>query len=344
MRQFCSVLLLGCTCLVLSAQEGATGPWANKFFTGKDTAPPPVIQHNFGTVPQGTVKVHRFTLSNLYAVRMDIVELKPSCNCISISDYTRQLEPMQKGFLEVKIDTSKVTGFKRVSLPITFAGTDPKTKEVFKSTAVLELTAVSRADIVYTPGSINFGQIAVGTTTQPKSLVLTYQGTVPNWQIDRVTFNKEMLEVTAIPRWGKTGKLEYVITATLSKDAPVGDLDEQITLETNDRQNLTVSVQAIVRAPLSILPSNNIAFQNIIVGEKDSRNIIVRASKEFKIIRIDGQTEEFTASPGMSIGGVSQSVSISCQPATVGLKEHKLTIVTDLGSLDVSVSATGVAK
>src|SRR5204863_1694537 len=50
-------------------------PWANKFFlpdiaANREQAPPPLIAHNFGEVPHGTLCVQKFTITNIYDVPM----------------------------------------------------------------------------------------------------------------------------------------------------------------------------------------------------------------------------------------------------------------------------------
>lgn len=116
-------------------------PWANKFFSGKTEAPPPVILHDFGTVPKGTVKVYRFEMANIYAVPMQIREPRPACGCVSILKYHAELKPRETGFIEIEMNTKVFDGDKQVLIPVTFIGKDPKTKEPFFSTAQLEVRA-----------------------------------------------------------------------------------------------------------------------------------------------------------------------------------------------------------
>src|SRR3954469_13104649 len=86
-------------------------PWGNKFFAPKD--PPPVVVHDFGTVPFGTTLTHRFALTNIYAVPMQIVEdRKVSCGCVRIVRYTQKLEPRETGFVDIEMDGRRFQGSK----------------------------------------------------------------------------------------------------------------------------------------------------------------------------------------------------------------------------------------
>ena len=99
---------IGLLLLAIPATAQDAPPWANKFFTSKDDAPPRVIVQDFGTLPKGTVRTYRFTMTNIYAVAMDVAEPKPSCGCVSIVAYTGRMESRETGFVDIKIDTSRV--------------------------------------------------------------------------------------------------------------------------------------------------------------------------------------------------------------------------------------------
>jgi len=92
---------------VAQDSKGKPVPWANKFFSGKTETPPPVILHDFGTLPQGTVKTYRFKMENIYAYPMQVTVPTPSCRCVSIREYTGQLGPRETGYIDVQVDTSR---------------------------------------------------------------------------------------------------------------------------------------------------------------------------------------------------------------------------------------------
>src|SRR5215211_710774 len=62
-------------------------PWANKLFLpdverNPAQPPPPVVVHDFGTVPKGTLCVKKFTLTNIYDVPMQVIDIRRSCGCL----------------------------------------------------------------------------------------------------------------------------------------------------------------------------------------------------------------------------------------------------------------------
>src|SRR5213595_1465680 len=99
------------TILVLLA-AAATAPaqgWADKMFENG-------LSHDFGTIARGTQLKHNFTIKNIYAVRMEITEIKSGCGCVSATAAKRVLEPHEKTTLEVSMDGRRFQGPKTVTV------------------------------------------------------------------------------------------------------------------------------------------------------------------------------------------------------------------------------------
>jgi hypothetical protein len=342
-RRCLSFLLMFTILGPAAAQEGL--PWANKFFTGKEETPPPAIIHDFGTMPKGTVRTHRFTMTNIYAVPMQLMEPKPSCGCVSVLAYTGKMDSKETGYIDVKIDTSRVEGNKQVSLPVVFVGNHPKTGERFQSIARLEVRAVSRPDIYMSPGAFAFGVNPAGTKNT-QSLTVTYSGRMKGWTITEVGYKKEQFEVTVKPLDVKSGGVSYLVSATMREDVPAGVIDDQIILKTNDpaAPALTVNVSGTVQAALSLVPGDLMKIGNVEVGMKVEKNIIVRADKPFKIASVDGQTDGITVSLLPVPAAKSQVVTVLFQPEKPGPVRKILSIKTDSGdTVQLTVEAAGTS-
>src|SRR5262245_11785618 len=191
MRRLCGAsLLLLMVCATTFAQDGMPVPWANKFFMSKET--PAVIVQDFGTVPHGTILTHRFTITNLYAVPMQISDPRVSCGCTSGSVSKRVLQPRETGQLELVMDARKFNGHKAVTVWVDFG---PQ----YRSTAVLRVQANSRTDIALNPGRIDFGVVAQGRK-QTQTVELQYLGGMSNWQLtNAVVDDKGPVEVAVQP-------------------------------------------------------------------------------------------------------------------------------------------------
>ncbi len=76
--------------LLVGAATAHADGWAEKMFNdGKD------LSHDFGNVPRGSQLHYRFTITNIYAVPMEITEVKPSCGCTTAT-------PVQAAFCSRK--------------------------------------------------------------------------------------------------------------------------------------------------------------------------------------------------------------------------------------------------
>jgi Protein of unknown function (DUF1573) len=318
-------------------------PWANKFFSGKTEAPPPVILHDFGTVPKGTVKVYRFEMANIYAVPMQVREPKPSCGCVAVLKYTAQLNPRETGFVEIEMNTKAFDGDKQVIIPVTFIGKDPKTNEPFFSTAQLEVRARSQKDVAIDPGSFEFGQIPAGQKAT-SSLTVTYTGRQPGWKITEVGYRKEVLDVTVDPLEVQRG-VAYKVTVTLRPGIPAGPFNEQLVLKTNEpgvKAALSLNVAGTIQPTLSIAGSDLLRFNGVEVGKKEERRVTIQAEREFKIKEVDGQGDGVTVTLLPMGATKAQILTVTFAPEKVGPVKKVLTIKTDTGkSVPLTVEAIG---
>src|SRR6478672_698447 len=139
----------------------AQDAWATKMF--KDGT-----SHDFGNVPRGTQLFHRFTITNIYAVRMEITSIHPGCACTTATASKRVLEPRETATIDVTMDAKRFTGSKAVSIRVTVG---PE----YTSTAELKITANSRADVVFNPSQITFGNVQAGQTPD-QTIEIEYAG------------------------------------------------------------------------------------------------------------------------------------------------------------------------
>jgi hypothetical protein len=86
-------------------------PWAAKMF--KDG-----LSHDFGSVPRGAQLFHRFTITNIYAVRMEITDVRSGCGCVTAAAATRVLEPRESTTIDVSMDAHRFIGHKTVAIRV----------------------------------------------------------------------------------------------------------------------------------------------------------------------------------------------------------------------------------
>jgi hypothetical protein len=350
-RLILTVALVGALTGTVTAQQPVAAappaPWANKFFLkdiekNREQVPPPAIVHDFGDVPSGTLCVHKFTVTNVYDTAMNITEVRKSCTCLDYVPMTKVLQPNETAEFIVTMNAGKFIGFNAQTFYVTFG---PK----YVSTAVVRVQANSRTDVTVSPGSINFGTVAQGTKTAQAATV-KYTGRMRDWRLTESQPPNGPFDVAVreVNRGGlvRSGA-EFYVEVTLKPTATAGQLDEQITLKTNDPSNphIHVSVRGAVVAPLD-LQYPKVQFDPTAVGQTATQRVFVRAAKPFKILGIEGAGDGITAElPAASAPLPYQVLTIKFEPTKAGEVTKQLRVRTDLdggAAVVLPVEGTGV--
>lgn len=327
------------------AQPAQPAPWANKFFlpdiaTNRDQAAPAVVTHNFGEVPHGTLCAHKFTVTNIYDVPMQITDVRKSCSCLDYVPMTKVLQPNETAEFTVTMNTGKFVGHNAQTFYVTFG---PK----FVSVAALRVSATSRTDVSVNPGAVAFGQVPQGTRTA-QTVSVKYSGRTRDWKLTEVVPSAAPLDVrfTETNRGGPLrGGAEYAIEVALKPDAAPGPLSEQITLKTSDSANptITLSVTGTVVAPLELSP--NRVRLSAAVGEVSTQRILVRAAKPFKIVGVDGAGDGITIeAPATAAALPVQVLTVKFAPTKPGAVARQFRVRTDFAgdaSATLAVEAEG---
>src|SRR5262249_34183983 len=200
-------------------------------------------------VPLGAQLLHRFRVTNIYAVPLEFTQVRASCGCVSAAPSARVLQPRESGTVDVTMDGRRFKGAKSVTVYVTVGPT-------YVSTAELKVSAHSRADVVFNPGQVNFGAVASGQTpSQPVDV--EYAGPL-DWHVTEVLARGLPFDVELRELYRQRGRqVGYRVTVTLKPDAPVGPLKREIHLRTNDPASplIGVLVEANVEAALAVQPS-----------------------------------------------------------------------------------------
>jgi hypothetical protein len=288
--------------------------WADKLFKGN-------ISHDFGTVARGAQLTYRFPMTNIYAVDLEIVNVRSSCGCATVTPGTKLLRSKQASYIDVAMDARKFTGAKTITIYVTVG---PE----YTSTATLKVSAYSRADVVFNPGEVNFGVVARGKKVT-QVIDVEYAGALP-WRITEVVKNKAPLDVKLSELYRRPGQVGYRLYVTLKPTAAAGPLKQDLQLKTNDKVTplLNVLVEGTVQAALTAAPAV-VAMDSMVVGDAKTQRVIIRGNKPFRILAVEGLGDGVTAVLPANAAPVHY-LSIKFQPAKPGRVEKVLTIKTDL--------------
>ena len=322
-------LLLG------AAAASAQGQgWAEKMFKEGTV-------HDFGAVPRGAQLFHRFPITNIYAVRMEVTGIVPGCGCVTATASKRVLEPRETAYLDVSMDAHRFTGPKAVIVRVTVG---PE----FTSSAEIKVSANSRADIVFNPGQVSFGTVLRGQTPS-QAVDVEYAGALP-WRVTEVVVGKDQplaAEVKELYRTpGKPGKVGYQLKVTLKPDAPPGALKQTVYLKTNDPATPLVPllVEATLQSAVTVSPAA-LSFGGVKAGEEMTRKVVVRGTRPFKIMAVDGLGDGIALAndPADAATAAVQTVAFRCKFGQAGEFHRELRIKTDLQEAPVVVTLDGTA-
>jgi hypothetical protein len=322
--------MLALLVLTLGSAAAPGQSWADKMFK-EGTA------HDFGSVPRGAQLYHRFEMINIYAVPLQILDVHTSCGCATATPSTKVLASREKGYIDVTMDGRRFTGQKNIKISVT-VGPD------YSSTAELRVMANARSDIVFNPGEVSFGVVARGESPV-QTIDVEYAG-VLDWRVSSINTNGAPFNVTIEELYRRTGQVGYRVRFALQPTAPLGALKQEVFLQTNDPASplVPVVVEANVQATLTASPEN-IKLADLKVGQEVTRKVMVRGSKPFRIVGIDGGDEAVSVVTSLPSQQplVQHTLVIKCQPAKAGDFHKQLQIKTDIQEGPVAVTVEGSA-
>jgi hypothetical protein len=331
-----AAILLLASAGTLSAQTMEVKAWADKMFHG-------VTTHDFGTVPRGTQLKYTFPIKNIWAVPLQIIEIRPSCGCVKAIPSTKTLQPHETATLDIAMDGTRFTGPKTVWVYVTVG---PE----YISTAALRITATTRADVVLNPGEINFGIVPRGQT--PTQYVDVEYAGVLDWRITEVVKSSAApIEVTPqelyrqSSRGVQAGKVGYRLTVALKGDAAAGVFKHELILKTNDPASpvLPVVVEGNVQASLTVSP-DLARLGSVQVGQEKLLRVTVRGDRPFQIMAVEGQGDGLTAVWPTQPAQV-HLLQLKYNPTQPGELRKQLLIRTDMvpsASVSLTVEGTSV--
>jgi hypothetical protein len=299
-------LLAGSSCL---AQE-----WANKMFE--------TLQHDFGTVARGAKVEHHFVLTNLYKEEIHIASARSSCGCTTPEISRQTLKTYEKGEVIAKFNTHSFLGQRNATVTVTI-------DQPFYAEVQLQIAGYIRSDVVLSPGAVELGSVDQGTVAE-KKVKVHYAGR-DDWKITGVKAANPYLEAqaTEVSRGG--GQVVYELLVRLKDGAPVGYVNEQLTVLTNDRRATSFPLDVEGRIVPELNVASSVLLGTLTPGQQVKKQLIVKGKATFRILAVECEN------PAFQFDVPTEAKSLHLIPftfkagETAGKVSQKVRIKTDLG-------------
>ncbi|MGD9127928.1 MAG: DUF1573 domain-containing protein [Planctomycetia bacterium] len=256
--------------------------WARDMF--KD------FSHDFGTVAAGAKVQYAFEFSNPYLEDAHIQSVRTSCGCTKV-DYPKEtIKTYQKSRILATVDTLSFKGYKGATISVVF-------DKPFPAEVQLQVRTYIRQDVVFHPGEVRFGAVGKGEKVS-KKISIGYAGR-SDWAIKSVKPPSKYLKTRLVEDVRSAGQVRYTLHVELDPEAPVGYLDGQIILQTNDydakRAQVPLAVSGMVEPPIEVRPSS-LTFLGSPDGHEVVRNLIVKGHTPFKILGVNCDDQRISSS------------------------------------------------
>ena len=264
------------------ATTGLGQEWAKEMF--ESTA------HDFGTVARGAKVEHKFIFENIYKEDVHVVSVRSTCGCTVPKIEKKTIKTWEKGEILAVLDTRGYYGRRSATLIVTLD--KPFTAEVR-----LQIHTNIRSDVVVQPGWVQLGTVRQGTPVE-KKLTVTYAGRA-DWKIIEVESANPHITAQAVrkPSRSRT-KTTYELVVQLDKDAPIGYLQEHLTLVTNDKSNrisrVPVAVEGRVVSSAAVTATPSPLLLGVVAsGKSVSRPLVTQGEKPFSILSAVCDNDDF---------------------------------------------------
>jgi hypothetical protein len=238
-----AALALGAAAVV--AQEAASGA-APKAVAVEPTK-------DLGVVSQGSKVTHEFVIKNEGNAPLVLHDVRPGCGC-TVAEYDEKIAPGGSGTVKAVMDTSDFAG--AIAKGLTVFTNDPQAP-----TLELVMKAEVRTHIVAHPGYARYiyvqgaepGTISQTMWTVDKGVDLEILGVSSPYPYLKVGFREAKQEERRPEAQGR----QWIVTTTLTEEAPVGALTDYVIISTNHPQQTVarLPVSGFVRPQLAATPS-----------------------------------------------------------------------------------------
>jgi Protein of unknown function (DUF1573) len=263
-------VLLAWLVLLVCATAAPAQEWARKMFN--DTS------HDFGNVARGAKAQYHFKFKNIYEETVHVLSIRSSCGCTTPEVTRSELKTWETSDVIATFNTSAFQGQHSATITVEF-------DKPFHAEVQLQVYGNIRSDVVLQPGQVELGSIDSG---QPVEKIITVTHTGRNdWKITDVRSANTNFEVEVNETRRAQGSVTYDLSVRLKPTSPVGYINDQLFLMTNDPQTpqIPIDVEGRVVAGVEVNPPS-LSLGALMPGQKVTKNIVVRSKRPFRVLDV----------------------------------------------------------
>ena len=314
--------------ILLPAATAAGQEWARKMFASQE--------HDFGTIARGTKAEFDFPLSNIFIEDAHIQSARSSCGCTSVEIVNPALKTYEQGAIHATLNTGTFLGARAATITVLL-------DKPYPAEVQLHVKGYVRSDVVFEPGSVELGEVEEGTPVERK-VTINYAGR-PDWQVIDVKSGNPCISAKVATIDRQLGRVSYEVAVRVDGTAPVGYLQDQLTLVTNEGQGMQIPLTVEGRIVSGITVSPSSLFMGVVQpGREVIKSLVVRSQRPFRILSIACDDHSFTF--GQPSDPSPKTLHVVPVKFTAGREAGKVTrtihIVTDSGQNAPDLSAYAV--
>jgi len=245
--------------------------WARKMFTDST--------HDFGNVAKGAKSQFKFKFKNLYEEPLHVAAVRSSCGCTSVECSKPDVKTWEASDIIATFNTNSFNGYHSATITVTF-------DKPYFAEVQLQVHGNIHSDVSMVPGVVQLGTVDAGKSVE-KKVTVTRTGR-SDWTITDIRSANTNFEVEVSDPRRSPGNVSYDLTVRLKPSTPVGYVNDQLFLVTNDSETsqIPVDVEGNVVAEFTVSPA--LITLDATPGQSVTKNVVIRAKRPFKILGISG--------------------------------------------------------
>ncbi len=281
--------------------------------------------HDFGSVAKASLQRHVFEFKNVLDTDLYLTGVRASCGCTKPRVLTSVVKPGEIGQIEAVFDTHAFSGNRSATLTVGVNKNQPYSEY---SELRFSVKGLIRTDVVFDPGSVDFGSVVKGNETE-RSVILKFAGN-PDWKVENVVASNPGINVEfkEVMRDRNRGRIDYQINLKLKSNELNGPFNDLLTIQTSEGATSKITVRMSGSVD-SMISASDLQIGMVQKGRSVEKKLVVVGKEPFEIEAIscpDARVEFVT--PTLSGAKTLHIINLKFHAASEGLVNNEITIRT----------------